>query len=61
MILTSDPEVGTVIDTQAIHDRAGQALPPALDDCLRTTMESLALPPLAAGGKLPLEYSFVFD
>jgi hypothetical protein len=61
MIMISDPEVGTVIDTEAIRDGAGQPLASALDDCLRTTIESLGLPPLLVGGRLPLQYSFVFD
>lgn len=61
MIMTSDPDVGTVIDTTELRDEHGQPLPRALDDCLRTTIESLGLPPLEQGGKLPLQYSFRFD
>jgi hypothetical protein len=61
MTMISDPELGTVIDTEAMRDRGGAALAPELDDCLRTAIESLALPPLEVGGTLPLEYSFVFD
>ena len=61
MKLYSDPDVGTVIDTDEIKDETGKPLPAALDDCLRTTMEELELPPLEAGGYLPLQYNFVFD
>lgn len=61
MTMFSDPTVGTVIDTDAMKDRDGKPLAPALDDCLRTTIESLELPPLEVGGRLPLQYSFVFD
>ena len=59
MTLTSDPELGTVIDTEAIKDSAGQPLEPSLDTCLRDAIDSLALPPLGPrGGKLPLQYTF---
>jgi len=61
MTMTSDPDLGSVIDTEAMKDRDGKPLSPELDDCLRTAIESLALPPLEVGGRLPLEYSFVFD
>ena len=61
MTMFSDPDVGTVIDTEAMEDPDGRPLARALDNCLRSTIESLALPPLEVGGKLPLEYSFRFD
>ncbi|MEO8703479.1 MAG: hypothetical protein ABI867_25755 [Kofleriaceae bacterium] len=61
MTLYSDPSIGTVIDTDAMKDLAGKPLEASLDDCLRTTIESLGLPPLGTGGHLPLQYSFVFD
>lgn len=61
MVMTSEPEVGTVIDTSELRDEHDQPLPRELDDCLRTTIESLGLPPLEQGGRLPLKYSFVFD
>lgn len=61
MVMTSEPDVGTVIDTSELRDEHDQPLPPELDDCLRTTIESLGLPPLEQGGRLPLKYSFVFD
>lgn len=61
MTMISDPDLGTVIDTDAMKDREGKPLGRELDDCLRTAIESLALPPLDVGGRLPLEYSFVFD
>jgi hypothetical protein len=61
MTMTSDPELGTVIDTNAITDAAGKPLARALDDCLRDTIDSLALPPLARGGKMNVQYSFKFD
>lgn len=62
MTLTSDPELGTVIDTDEIKDAAGQPLDAKLDACLRDTIDSLALPPLGPrGGKLPLQYTFNFS
>lgn len=61
MRMTSDPELGTVIDTSGISDAAGQPLPAGLDDCLRDTIESLALPPLGKRGKVDVKYTFRFD
>lgn len=61
MDMVSDPDLGTVIDTATMTDGAGQALDPKLDDCLRTTIESLALPPFDVGGRLKIQYSFSFD
>jgi hypothetical protein len=61
MTMFSDPSVGTVIDTDSMKDPSGMPLEPKLDDCLRTTIESLGLPPLEQGGRLHLQYSFVFD
>jgi len=61
MTMTSDPDLGSVIDTDAMLDQDGKPLAPELDDCLRTAIESLVLPPLEVGGRLPLQYSFLFD
>src|SRR5262249_50788499 len=61
LTMTSDPELGTVIDTSQITDRNGKPLPRDLDACLRDRIDSLALPPLGTGGKLPLQYTFKFD
>lgn len=61
MTMTSDPDLGTVIDTELITGADGRPLPAALDECLRDRIDSLALPPLGAGGKLPLQYSFDFE
>ncbi len=60
MVLYSDPSVGTVIDTPAMTDGDGAPLSRELDDCLRGAIEALELPPLEAGGHLPLQYSFKF-
>lgn len=61
MTMVSDPELGMVIDTTELHDPDGQPLPRALDDCLRDTIESLALPPLDRAGHVELQYSFRFE
>ena len=61
MVMISDPELGMVIDTSAISGADGAAIAPALDECLRDAIESLALPPLGVPGKLALQYSFRFD
>lgn len=61
MTMYSNPSVGMVIDTEEMTDEDGQPLPAELDDCLRTTIDSLGLPPLDVGGHLPLQYSYKFD
>jgi hypothetical protein len=60
--LSGDPDIGTVIDTDAVIDKAtGQPLPAAFDDCLRSTIMQMALPPLAEGDKLEVLYPFKFS
>jgi hypothetical protein len=62
LTLTTNPELGTVIDTTEIKDANGQPLAPKLDTCLRDTIDSLALPPLGdKAGKLLVQYTFSFD
>lgn len=62
MTMTSDPELGTVIDTAAITDKDGKPLEPKVDECLRNAIDSLALPPLGAqAGLLKVQYTFRFD
>ena len=62
MTMTSDPELGTVIDTDGITDAGGKPLAAKLDECLRDTIDSLALPSLGArGGRVKLQYTFKFD
>lgn len=60
MTLTGDPDIGTVIDADQIYDDKHQPLPKQLDDCLRNTMQTLALPPLDTGDRVRIEYSFRF-
>jgi hypothetical protein len=61
MEMTSDPDLGTVIDDTAMTDADGKKLEPKLDECLRNTIESLALPPFDVGGRLEVQYSFDLD
>lgn len=61
MTLTGDPDVGTVIDAKQVTDKAGQPLPAKFDDCLRSTFQTLALPPLTEGDEVDVRYPFVFD
>jgi hypothetical protein len=58
--LTGDPDVGTLIDTDAIADDKGTPLPAAFDDCLRSTFMLMALPPLAEGDHIDVRYPFEF-
>lgn len=61
MTMISDPELGTVIDTEELKDADGNVLDRELDTCLRDAIDSLALPPLGQPGKLQLQYTFRFD
>ena len=60
LTLTGDPDVGTLIDARQVTDKAGTPLPAAFDDCLRSTLQALALPPLAEGDHVEVRYPFVF-
>jgi hypothetical protein len=59
--LTSSADVGTLLDPGQLRDGSGAALDPNLEGCLRTTLESLELPPLGDVESAKLEYSFAFD
>lgn len=61
MTMISDPELGTVIDTDEIKADNGAKMDPKVDACLRDTIDSLALPPLGKAGKVGVQYSFKFD
>jgi len=61
MTLTGDPDVGTLIDAEQLVDDTGQPVPAKFDDCLRTTFQSLELPPLSEGDVVKVHYPFVFD
>jgi hypothetical protein len=61
MTLTTDPDIGTVIDADQIFDDNHQPLDRKLDDCLRNTMQTLQLPPLEDGQTAKVEYSFRFE
>jgi len=61
MTLTTDPDIGTVIDADQIFDDKNQPIPKALDDCLRNTMQTLALPPLDSEDTIKIQYSFRFE
>ncbi|NVB85706.1 MAG: hypothetical protein HOV81_45500 [Kofleriaceae bacterium] len=61
LTLTGDPDIGTIIDAKELADKQGNKLPARFDDCLRTTFQSLALPPLAEGDTVSVHYPFLFS
>lgn len=61
LTLTGDPDVGTLIDAKQIFDDLGKPLPAGFDDCLRSTFQTLQLPPLAEGDEVKVTYPFVFE
>jgi hypothetical protein len=60
MTLNGDRDVGTLIDPDQLVDKDGTPRATKLEGCLRRTLESLALPPLAQGDRLKIPYSFKF-
>jgi hypothetical protein len=60
--LSGDPDIGTIVDADALVDKAtGKPLPAAFDDCMRSTFMQMALPPLAEGDTLEVHYPFMFS
>lgn len=60
LTLTGDPDIGTLVDAKALADHTGKPLPATLDDCFRSTFQSMALPPLAEGDQIEVRYPFEF-
>jgi hypothetical protein len=60
LTLTSDPDVGTIVDAHQISDDQGRPLLATFDDCLRDTIQQLALPPIADGGTIEVTYPLTF-
>jgi RNA polymerase sigma-70 factor (ECF subfamily) len=59
--LTGDRDIGTVIDARQLVDDDGHALPAKLDDCLRSTLQTLELPPLGDGETVDVDYPLLFN
>ncbi len=60
--MTGDPDVGMVIDAQQLADDATQQpLPATLDDCLRSTLQTLELPPIGDGETIEVTYPLLFS
>jgi hypothetical protein len=60
LTLTGDPDVGTLVDAHQIFDDKQKPLATKFDDCLRTTFQLIALPPLAEGDRVEVRYPFLF-
>jgi hypothetical protein len=61
LTLDGDPDIGTLVHSDALTDATGQPLEPKLDACLRDALDQLELPPLKQGQQLKIQYSFRFD
>jgi RNA polymerase sigma-70 factor (ECF subfamily) len=59
--LDGDPDVGTIVDAKQLSERDGPPLPAKLDDCMRSTLQTLELPPLAEGDHVEIHYPLVFN
>ena len=58
--LHGDPDVGTLIDTNGLTDGKDGPLHAGFDLCVRDALAGLALPPLAEGEEVQVNYPFVF-
>ncbi|HET9991870.1 MAG TPA: sigma-70 family RNA polymerase sigma factor [Kofleriaceae bacterium] len=59
--LTGDPDIGTVIDAKQLVDADHHTLPPNFDDCVRSTIQTLELPPLGDGDTVEVDYPLIFS
>jgi len=59
--LTGDPDIGTVIDANQLFDGDEHPLPTKLDDCIRSTLQTLELPPLGDGDTIEVHYPLFFS
>jgi len=60
LTITGDRDVGAIIDAKQLFDADQKPLPPKFDDCLRSTLQTLELPPLGDGSSVEIEYPFTF-
>jgi hypothetical protein len=61
LTLTSDLDVGTLIEADVLLDPHTPRLPPPFVQCLRSTLQMLELPPLVGGDRITVTYPFAFD
>jgi hypothetical protein len=61
LVLTGDPDVGTLIDADQLTDEHGQPLSTELDSCIRGELQGIELPPLREGNKMRLTYMYEFS
>lgn len=61
LVLTGDPDIGTLIDANQLTDPQDATYPAGFDDCVRSTLQSIELPPLAEGDEVKVTYPFVFS
>ena len=60
LTLAGDPDIGTIVDAHELVDRDGNPMLPSFNDCIRSNLQLMALPPLAEGDKIEVRYPFEF-
>jgi len=60
LTISSDEEIGSLIDARAVVNGDGSPVSAELDDCIRTQLQSLVLPPLKDGDEFKVNYVFSF-
>jgi hypothetical protein len=55
--LSGDPDIGTLVDAPSpIESADGAPLPHEFDDCIRTNLQALELPPMKTGDKYTVDF-----
>lgn len=58
LTLTGDPDIGSLIDATGLVGPDGAPVPAQLDDCVRSQLQTLALPPIKSGDGFSVSYDF---
>lgn len=61
LILTGDQDIGTLVDASGVVAGDGSAVTAKLDDCIRSQLQTLVLPPINTGDAFSVNYEFVFN
>jgi hypothetical protein len=61
LVLTGDPDIGTIIDTDGLSDDKDAPLQAEFDLCMRDALAGLELPPLSEGEQVRVTYPFLFS
>jgi hypothetical protein len=58
LTLSGDPDIGSLTDATGLVGPDGAPVPAQLDDCVRSQLQTLALPPIKSGDSFSVSYDF---